>query len=52
MVFPISLGYAGVAIVISHDRKFLRESTDHIWHMEENTLRTYDYGQGKISRNL
>ena len=37
-------GYAGVAIIISHDRKFLRESTDHIWHMEENTLRTYDYG--------
>ena len=40
--------FAGIVIVISHDRKFLRETTDHIWHMEEKTLRAYKYGYEKF----
>lgn len=40
--------FEGIVIIISHDRKFLRESTDHIWHMEENTLRAYNYGYEKF----
>jgi len=40
--------FPGIIIVISHDRKFLRKSTDHIWHMEEKTLRAYKYGYEKF----
>ncbi|MEK7163905.1 MAG: ABC-F family ATP-binding cassette domain-containing protein [Patescibacteria group bacterium] len=40
--------FPGIAIIISHDRKFLRETTDHIWHMEEKSLRAYDYGYEKF----
>ncbi len=40
--------FAGIVVIISHDRKFLRESTDHIWHMEENKLRAYDFGYEKF----
>ncbi|MDP1743494.1 MAG: ABC-F family ATP-binding cassette domain-containing protein [Candidatus Amesbacteria bacterium] len=40
--------FAGIVIIISHDRKFLRESTDHIWHMEDKKLRSYDYGYEKF----
>ena len=42
--------FPGIIIVISHDRKFLRQATDHIWHMEENTLRSYNFGYEKNKR--
>ncbi len=36
--------FSGIVIVISHDRTFLEEAVDNIWHLEEAIVTAYSFG--------
>lgn len=42
--------YAGLVIVISHDRHFLETDVHVIWNLDEHTIRAYPFGYGKFKQ--
>ena len=40
--------FSGIVIVISHDRIFLEEAVDNIWHLEEQRIKAYGFGYSKF----
>lgn len=41
--------FAGILIVISHDRSFLRTCPEHIWLLEEGTITDYPFNYDKFA---
>ncbi len=40
--------FAGMCIIISHDRNFLENAIDTIWHLDENKVTAYAFGYTKF----
>lgn len=42
--------FEGILIVISHDRKFLRQSVDRIWFLDEEKIADYPFNYDKFAQ--
>lgn len=42
--------FAGIAIVISHDREFLHKAVNRIWYLEEKQIQDYPFTYKKFSQ--
>ena len=40
--------FEGLVIIISHDRHFLENAVDNIWHLEEKKVTSYSFGYTKF----